>query len=54
MKPKTKLITIEGTSEISNSELARRITEVLKFNLADNELELTQKVRVQVAQAPTK
>ena len=51
MKPKTKIITIEGTSELSNRDLAAAITEAIQFRLADSDFTLTQKVRVQVAQA---
>ena len=52
MKPKTKIITLEGTSELSNAELAAAITEAIRFHLADSDFSLTQKVRVQVAQGP--
>ena len=52
MKPKTKIIMMEGTTELSNAELAAAITEALKFRLADSDFSLTQKVRVQVAQSP--
>lgn len=50
MAVRTKIVTLEGTSELSNAELARLITEAVKFRLADSDFELTQKVRVQVAQ----
>ena len=50
MKPKTKIITLEGTSEVSNAELARMVEEVIRMALADSDFSLTQKVRVQVAQ----
>ena len=50
-KAKTKIVTIEGTSELNNRDLAELITKAIEFMCADSDFTITQRVRVQVAQA---
>jgi hypothetical protein len=51
-KATTKIVTLEGTTELSNKQLAEAIRRIVFEHLAFSDYKLTQTPRVQAAQAP--